>query len=286
MSRTRAAAIFIAVAILVAGALYLAKSDKNLERDTDFPIVQPNETQSAARQIVAQPDGKDDGFQFDLDRLYDLSYEVDPELIEFAASIGVSPGCLIQTVRANAENKELPVCGGIRATERNEHMLLPGTYEKVCRDTGTGERCHQSKVADHPYESLSDDELRALADTSAEAAVLLARRMVDPLASRDYYERAMVLSGKAGPLEEWMYQKNAGGLQWVDGKLDIQRAKSGFGVYALTARLGYGAQSLERYRQVLIDHDIDTTSLEKLADEEFERLTLERQALTANPWPE
>jgi len=116
-------------------------------------------------------------------------------------------------------------------------IVIPGQYETVCRTYGAHEYSHRVKVADHPYENYSDKELYALANSSPEAAIILARRVPNNIESEKYYEIAMALSGRPGPLEEWMMHRNLGGLVRHNGVLDIDKAILGYEVYLTTSRL-------------------------------------------------
>jgi hypothetical protein len=222
-----------------------------------------------------------DRFKFDMDRLYDISYEVDPDLVEFASSIDVIPSCLIRVIKAQEEQQPAPHCGRVQKADYSVHMLLPGVYETFCYSVDSDEFCRRVKTADHPYESYSDAELMTLSESSPEAAIILARRASDTEASARLYERAVALSGRPGPLEEWMYQKNTGGLEWRNGVLDVDKAKVGYGVYAITGRLGYGESALQKYRSILLQAGVDVDALDAEADEKFASLSELRKDLTA-----
>jgi hypothetical protein len=225
-----------------------------------------------------------DSFRFDMDRLYDISYEADPKLVEFASSIDVTPSCLIGFIKAQKEKQPVPHCGRVKATDYSAHMLLPGVYETICYTVDGDEVCRRIKTDDHPYEVYSDEELASSAESSPEAAIILARRISDSEASARLYERAVALSGRPGPLEEWMYQKNTGGLEWRNGVLDVDKAKVGYGVYAITGRLGYGENNLQEYRSVLSQAGVDVDALDVEADEKFASLSELRMELLAQPW--
>lgn len=231
-------------------------------------------------------DAVESEFQFDAGRLYDLSYETDSGLVAFAESIGKTPACLIDLVKRQVEGSaEAPLrCADRPSGHASNKVVTPGTYETVCRNMGAQEVCRRVKVADHPYERYSDAELRSLAETSPEAAVILARRSQDEGEAEAYYERAVALSGKPGPLEEWMLHRNLGGLVHIGGSLDVDKAKLGYEIYLTTSRLGYGADAAAEYERMLVEANIDLAPIQARANERFERLTDTREALVATGW--
>ena len=239
------------------------------------PYAQPRDTPKLAEK---------DSFKFDMDRLYDIAYEADPELVGFANSIDVTPSCLIRYIKAQEEQQPVPHCGRVQAVDYSVHMLLPGVYETFCYTVDGDEVCRRVKTGDHPYEVYSDGELAALAESSPEAAIILARRIIDTEASARLYERAVALSGRPGPLEEWMYRKDTGGLEWRNGVLNVDKAKVGYGVYAITQRLGYGESTLQEYRDILFRAGVDVDALDAEAEERFATLSQLRQDLTARTW--
>jgi|GEM_PF-3070466 len=240
--------------------------------------------QPSVRLYLAPQGQEDQGFKFDLSRLYDLSYEVDPELVAYSAFIGLTPSCLIAHVKAQKENQPAPHCGRVRQTDHSAHLLLPGVYEESCYPSNQDQICTRVKTAEHPYEAYSDVELAYMADTSPEAAVILARRTENPQVSARLYKKAVALSGKPGPLEEWMFQKNTGGLVWQNGVLDMEKAKVGYVVYTITGKLGYGATARQKYEEVLIQAGVDIKALDAEASEKFRSLTELRRDLTGNGW--
>ena len=226
-------------------------------------------------------------FEFDGSRLYDISYEIDPALTAFAKSIGKSPACVIQLVKLQVEKSDVALdsCSLDRDTSADAMVVVPGSYETVCKMQGGREYCRRVKVGDHPYEKYSDDQLRSLAESSPEAAVILARRLPDDEQSESYYEKAVALSGRPGPLEEWMLHRNLGGLVHVDGVLDVDKAILGYEIYLTTNRLGgYGASALPEYERVLLDANIDLAPVKDRAERRFARLTDARQAIVGTQW--
>lgn len=246
----------------------------------------PPDVWSEPEVLNSLTDGVDSEFRFDTGRLYDVAYEADPALIAFATSIGKTPACLIDIVRMQVEGSTEPParCEYKAPSHASDQVVIPGAYETVCRTIGTQEICRRVKVADHPYEQYSDGELRSLAETSPEAAVILARRSPDDSEAEAYYERAVALSGKPGPLEEWMLHRNLGGLVHIDGSLDVGKAKMGYEIYLTTSRLGYGVEAVAEYERVLIEAEIDLAPIRSRANERFERLTETREAIVATGW--
>ncbi len=232
------------------------------------------------------PEEEEPEFQFDTSRLYDASYETDPGLVAFSKSIGRTPACLVDIVKRQVEGSSEPParCRSEAEPHSDELFVNPGTYESVCRFLGTYEVCRVVKVADHPYEQYSVAELRSLAETSPEAAVILARRSPDASEAEIYYERAVALSGKPGPLMEWMSRRSVGGMVHVGGVLDVDKAKLGYEIYLTASRLGHGADIAAKYEQALVEAGVDLSPVQLRAGERFERLTDLRQALVARDW--
>ncbi len=226
-------------------------------------------------------------FELDAGRLYDIGYESDPALVEFSQSIGKSPGCVLEMAKRVVDQVEpdLSRCRGESDSNSfDDLVLLPGTYESVCRMQQGQEICRRMKVADHPYERYSDDELRSLALSSPEASIILARRLEDDAASERYYERAVALSGRPGPLAEWMLQRNLGGLVRHDGVLDIDKAALGYEIYLTTSRLGYGADAVAEFERVLSEEGVDVRAIQKKAADRFQRITDLRSSLVSDAW--
>jgi hypothetical protein len=270
-------------ALLVLVAFYLSNNRTELEQQH----VAENESVWTNPEVVnSLIGGVETGFKFDSDRLYDISYEVAPDLVAFAASIGKTPACLIEIVKREIDGITPPEsqCRGNAPSLTDEKVILPGTYETDCRIMRGQETCRRVKVADHPYEKYSDDELRALAYTSAEAAIILARRIPDDALSEQHYEQAVVLSGRPGPLEEWMLQRNLGGLVQIGGVLDMNKAKLGYEIYLTTAQLGYGNDAAAEYERILKDANVDLGPIQRRADARFARLTNARRAIVSGGW--
>ncbi len=225
-------------------------------------------------------------FVFDSERLHDLSYENDAELVEFAKSFGRSPACLIEIVRHQVEGGvfDVSLCPQNRDTSMDQMVILPGEFETKCSYQYGREFCQRVKVGDHPYEAYSDDELRSLAQSSPEAAVILARRQPDAASSEVYYEQAVALSGRPGPLEEWMLQRNLGGLIRHDGALDVDNAIIGYEIYLTTDRFGYGSSAMVEYERSLLEVGVDLEPIRERAAARYSRLTATRNAMLGRDW--
>lgn len=229
----------------------------------------------------------DTDFKIDINRLYDLAYENDQRLADFARSINKSPACVIAIAKLHIDNLDTirSSCKNSDPSTLNESfVVLPGTYETVCRTLGGDEVCRRVKVADHPYEKYSSDELGALATTSPEAAIILARRLEDDDSSERLYEQAVALSGRPGPLEEWMLHRNVGGLVYVNGQLDVEKAIVGLEIYLTTARLGYAEDAVAEYVRVLRSENVDIDEIQQRADARFSRISATRKSLLAEEW--
>lgn len=282
-SRRRWVALAVAIAIPLTAFLVSTRNDSIESGHPQRPVTKGPVAADVPSKHAPKL-AEDDSFKFDMDRLYDISYEVDPELVEFASSIDVTPSCLIGFIKAQIEKQPVPHCGRVETADYSAYMLLPGVYETFCYSVDSDEVCRRVKTADHPYESYSDAELTTLSESSPEAAVILARRISDPQESVAFYEKAVVLSGKPGPLEEWMYQKDTGALQWRNGILDVEKAKVGYGVYAITSRLGYGERALQEYKHALVQAGVDTDKLDYEAQVKFASLSELRIELTTKGW--
>ena len=234
----------------------------------------------------ASADGVSEDFRLDIGRLYDLSYETDPALMDFASSINKSPACVVDIAKRVVENDPTVNvrCENNKVAGNSSKVLLPGDYESVCRYIDSHEYCRKVKVADHPYEEYSDEELLSLVTSSPEAAVILARRVVDASESRIFYEHAVALSGRPGPLEEWMLHRNTGGLIRMNGELDVERAIVGYEIYLTTARLNYGSDALREYERILIEQGIDLEPIKQRAAVTYEELTDLRKTLVGMNW--
>ena len=124
---------------------------------------------------------------------------------------------------------------------------------------------------EHPYGVYSDADLEVMATASPEAAIILARRTVDDDESRHLYEQAVVLSGNPRPLEEWLLLRH-GGVEYIDGELNVETAKIGYEIYLILAKFEYGHEGRRMYRQALTDAGVDLKPIKQKAGESYARM--------------
>lgn len=136
--------------------------------------------------------------------------------------------------------------------------------------------------------AYTDAELRALATSSAEAAVLLARHTPDPADAEQLYERAVVLSGAPGPLVEWMHWRDVGGIEHDSGVLNIDKARLGYEVALVQARFPYARQAVADavayYEQLLTAEGVALAPVRAQAARRYARLSEDRLAIVGWPW--
>ncbi|MEM8685388.1 MAG: hypothetical protein AAGF72_18345 [Pseudomonadota bacterium] len=224
----------------------------------------------------------------DFGRLHDPAYAFDPELVRFAEANDISAQCLLAQVRFYVEGASTAsACDVDRWVGRHDSLhILPGVYEEVCRTAGGEVDCRTERVAEHPFEKYADHELESLAVSFPEAAVLLARRSSDPAVSERYYEQAVALSGRPGPLLEWMQQRRTGGLEFVDSALDLEKAALGYEIYLTTSAFEHGAHAAGDYASALQQAGVDLAPIQRRAEERLHRLQRLRVALVGNGWEE
>ena len=227
-------------------------------------------------------------FVFDVTRLNDPAYENDAGLVWFAAGRGLSASCLLAQIRSRLADAHWPdVCDvGNWAARHDRLYVLPGTYEEVCSLQGAEVICRTERVAAHPFEKLANHELESLALSFPEAAVLLARRSSDPAVSERYYEQAVALSGRPGPLLEWMRQTGIGGLEFNGGDLDVGKAMLGYEIYLVTQAFDHGGPAVDGYADALAGSGVALAPIHQRASERLERLRQLRMSLLGSGWEE
>jgi len=138
------------------------------------------------------------------------------------------------------------------------------------------------------YGRYTGEELRSLATSSAEAAVAFARRLESDTEAEQMYERAVVLSGKPGPLVEWMYARDQGGIEHYSGVLNVDKAALGYEVALVQARFPYAPNTtrdaVAYYETLLEAEHVALAPIRARAAERFERLSRERIAIVGWPW--
>src|SRR5690606_20368728 len=119
--------------------------------------------------------------------------ERDPAIIELAKGIGggVTPRCFAEMLRASAELLEYietnpdfdPVHGDFQYANPVSEACAQEWVDQFTPGPAT-----EYAVSNLTYERYTDDQLAALAPYEPDAAVILARRLDDDLASRAYYD--------------------------------------------------------------------------------------------------
>lgn len=224
----------------------------------------------------------------DLSRLGDPAYETDVDLVRLANGYGLTASCLLAQVRLRTAGSPVrDACDAARWVARHDGLhVLPGTYEDVCRLRGAQVVCRPEKVAAHPFEQFENHELESLALSSPEAAVVLARRLPDPAAAERYYEQAVALSGRPGPLLEWMTRTGTGGLEFYGDQLDVGKAMLGYEIYLVMTAFEHGRQAADDYAGMLAGAGVDLEPIRQRAGERLERLRRLRLSLLGSDWEE
>jgi hypothetical protein len=285
-------AIWLAAGMATISALILLVwpiSEQSVVKDGSSPqdrnLSDLNNGHSRLSAIFDTTDSDNNEFELDKNRLFDKAYEADPDLVAFAEANDLSAACVVAVAKNYYHKIDVPdhACPapGVFASNTDIY-LLPGEYEEVCHTVREDEICRRIKTQDHPYEKYSDDELKSLSLSSPEAAVILARRTEDDSASIKYYERAVALSGKPGPLEEWMMHRDTGGIVHINGLLDTEKAKIGFEIYLTIAALGGSDEPAKEYARLLSQNNIDIEPIKKLAAERVASITAQRRALVGD----
>jgi len=138
------------------------------------------------------------------------------------------------------------------------------------------------------YANYTLAELESLAVVSAEAAVMLARRTQSTDEAERLYERAVVLSGKPGPLVEWMHLRDLGGIEHYNGVLNVDKALLGYEVALIQARFPYARQANKKsvyyYERLLADAGIPLDAAREHAAIRYVRMTRARHEIVGFPW--
>jgi hypothetical protein len=197
----------------------------------------------------------------DESRLFDKSYEVDPDLVAIAGRAGVPPACIIAIAKQQFHGIQ------IRGECPSPAELGPETPSLA--------------VGADTYAGYSDADLESLATSDPRAAVVLARRVKSDAEAKRLYDRAVALSGVGSPLLEWMYARADTGLTRHNGQLDVAAAREGYKTHLIVAAVdGYQDPILETFQRELSDAGVDLSAIEREAAEEVARLRQERKALT------
>lgn len=229
----------------------------------EVPVVQeaPHAVPPNVGDAVSAPDELGQLPLLDESRLFDKSYEVDPDLLAIAEQAGLPPACIIAIAKQQFHGIEV--------------------QDECPPQTELGPDLPSLAVGVDLYAEYSDADLESLATSDARAAVVLARRIDDPAEARKWYERAVALSGIGEPLLEWMYDRANGGLSWTNGQLNVAAAVEGYKTHLIVAAVDdYRDPILETFQRELEDAGIDPGDAERQAAEEVARLREQRKALT------
>jgi hypothetical protein len=252
---------------------------------TAAPVPSSSEYSESADETPAENSAAN--FEFDANRLYDPSYENDPALIELAARQGISPACLIARVKSAID--QVPATEACANEESrydySAHKLSIWAEEIVCEELNGHELCRTVRKIEHPYDDFSDAELRYLADSSAEASFLLAKRLGWDDEAESLFEQAVALSGKSGPLVQILILKDAVGISRTNGDLDVPRAMTTYEVSLVMNWLGWPDDSLLRAAEAsLVGDGHDLRAIKQRAEKRYDRITQRRLELLGYDW--
>lgn len=180
-------AIGLLLALLLVGfaiASYHAQDVRDPAVDLLEPT-SPEVAQDAATngtRVLPEGPAVKSGARFDVDRhrLYDVSYLADPQLIAYADSVDRTPQCVLVATRENVtpDTSEDPACFSVSQQAHKIGFTVGGLSD------------------------MADEELLMLAETDPNANLALAyRHFEDAETVSRRVERAMALSGKAGPVQ-------------------------------------------------------------------------------------
>jgi hypothetical protein len=244
--------ILIPIVFVVGVTLYIRHRQEPAEPE---PVAVPVEEAAPVTEPAAT-----DNFKVDPDRLYDIGYESDPGLIEYAASLSTTPACLIAVIKSQVYGDGIPPLP--ECTSEPEPLTSPPVS---------------------PYEGYSEAELQSLVTTSAEAAVELGRRAETIADAERYFDRAVALSGSAEPLKE-LLGWHRGGLHWDNGELDVEAAKAGYEIVLLMTRFGDVEESKQAFEEELRKAHVQLGPIQQAAAARYARMALEHQQLTGDTW--
>lgn len=261
----KAVALLVILTILVGTGIWLLK-------DPDQPA-NPPESSYSKTDVLSSDEGRNQewgvkkdnqeqelAFELDPDRLFDLSYENDPEFKAMAEKYGTTSSCIIALAKRKLH--DIPI----------DPAACPTNLLEASLEGDTGGPVHPAPGEAHRYDSYSVAQLKRIADYDSEAALVLARKVKDDEISRQYYEKAVVLTGNPIPLLEWLAYRNKGGIHWDHEKLDVKRAKTGYEIYLIVEALGLNGSVAADYKQQMEAVGIDLTSVEQKAAETVARI--------------
>ncbi|MGH8194918.1 MAG: hypothetical protein ACREQ8_11030 [Woeseiaceae bacterium] len=232
----------------------------------------PSEPQDLEERLpVINADGQEMP-QIDMQRLLnERGYQNDPAVKYHAEMAQMTPYCFVETLKAHVNNDPMPEgcpTGPIVDEEeggRPDRMVVPD---------------------DNPYTEWSNAQLESAAVSDAVAAVMLARRMEDNAEARRWFERAVALTGDPGPLLEWMWNRETGGIYSENGVTDLAKLKFGYKIWLIAAEIeGQPSEALEVFEEELVAHHVDLREIKAQATAEAHNLLELRQQLTGGERP-
>ena len=203
--RTHLKLVTLSVAVVAAlSVAYLMgyQTASIAEPTADIAQVTPD-TPVMAQTAQPQASGKESPHQ---EPAIDLE-DVDPASIDWKAVTNrIFPGIDQMLLRANVKvdysDAEIAAFNKLHVVEFNP-TIQSVCNEEISKYTTTGfiEICHGVRAyPDHPYESMSVDELMDLAEADAAAAVFISKKAETVEERVGFALRAAALSGKPGPV--------------------------------------------------------------------------------------
>ena len=126
-------------------------------------------------------------------------------------------------------------------------------------------------MSNSAYERYTDEQLSALAPYEPDAAVILARRVDDDLASRAYYDLATQVTQDSMPLDDWLLRRST--IERRNGVLNVEAAKLGYETALLAEAFGSELSDISRmYWDALREEGLDLTPVETSARRRVEEL--------------
>lgn len=244
--------MLVLVALAVGIILLLPSGDPPPDVLRDSPDA--SSAQHTERDRTA---AKEEAASDDIDQRPDTESVNDPEIIRAAKRAGTTPECILEAIRQHED--------GIEA--RRECMAMP-------------QQDPEPPLRVNPlFDQYSNEELELLALSEADAAILLARRTQDDGKAREYCEKALVLMGNAKPMQEWIFTREAAGLEWTNSNLNVEKAKEAYEAWLIARAFGGPEYPAENIEQELIKSGIDPTPIQQDADARISELRAQRNAI-------
>ena len=267
--------LLLVAAVVVAGLGYFFLPESDAPQVTETAAALAPAAPAAAPETIAQDEPADEPApepEVDLNRLFHPSFQNDPELIAFAKEANTTPACLIEMMKNywfGTPEPPFPECPEPEPPEEDPLDV---------------------RAENHPYTTYTNTELRDLAAADADAAVILARRLWDGLgegrqteASLQWYEQAVIVSGKPDALFEWIVQNNHSGIGYTNDELHVESASIGYEMFLTMQKIGFKG-SVTPWEEALTNAGVDLAPIQARAEARFARLTEARQQLIGANW--